>query len=66
MGPDHHRVFMKTPDLSVSNKKESRQRRPATLSEPTGFDHEKYINLSSSNIFLVKSVGLVSYIKKVN
>jgi hypothetical protein len=25
MGPDHHRVFMYTPDLSVSNQKESPQ-----------------------------------------
>jgi hypothetical protein len=29
MGPDHHRVFMYTPDLSVSNQKESRQLRLA-------------------------------------
>jgi hypothetical protein len=35
MGPDHHRVFMYTPDLSVSNQKVSRQRRPAVMSDPT-------------------------------
>jgi hypothetical protein len=34
MGPDHHRVFMYTPDLSVSNQKETRQRRVAILSDP--------------------------------
>jgi hypothetical protein len=28
MGSNHHRVFMCTPNLTVSNKKESRQRRP--------------------------------------
>jgi hypothetical protein len=26
MGPDHHQVFMYTPDLSVSNQKEQRER----------------------------------------
>jgi hypothetical protein len=33
MGPDHHRVFMYTPDLSVSNQKDSPQRQTAILSE---------------------------------
>jgi hypothetical protein len=31
---DHHRVFMYTPDLSASKQKESRQQRPAILSDP--------------------------------
>jgi hypothetical protein len=35
MGPDHHRVFMYTPDLSVSNQKENRQRRLLILSDAT-------------------------------
>jgi hypothetical protein len=29
MDPDHHRVFLYTPDLSVSNQKKNRQRRLA-------------------------------------
>jgi hypothetical protein len=32
-GSDHHRVFMYTPDLSVSNQKETRQRRVPILSD---------------------------------
>jgi hypothetical protein len=34
MGSDHDRVFMYTPDLSVSNQKEARQRRLPILSDP--------------------------------
>jgi hypothetical protein len=35
MGSDHHRVFMYTPDLPVSNQKETRQRRVPILSDAT-------------------------------
>jgi hypothetical protein len=37
MGPDHHRVFLYTPDLSVSNQKDSPQRQTAILSDVTDF-----------------------------
>jgi hypothetical protein len=35
IGPDHHWVFMYTPDLSVSNQKETRQRRVPILNDGT-------------------------------
>jgi hypothetical protein len=37
MGLDHHRVFMYTPGLSVSNQKDSPQRQTTMLSDVTGF-----------------------------
>jgi hypothetical protein len=36
MGSDYHRVFMYTPDLSVSNQKENRQRRLAIFERFNG------------------------------
>jgi hypothetical protein len=42
MGPDHHRVFMYAPDLSVSNQKDSPQRRTAVLSDVTDFLNHKF------------------------
>jgi hypothetical protein len=38
MGPDHHRVFTYTRDLSVSIKKENCQRRPSILGDLTERD----------------------------
>jgi hypothetical protein len=37
MGPDHYRVFMYAPELSVSNQKESPQREPPILGDPLPF-----------------------------
>jgi hypothetical protein len=49
MGPDHHRVLMYTPDLSVSNQKENRQRRLAIFERFKQSEINKGIKLLESS-----------------
>jgi hypothetical protein len=43
MGPEFHRVFMYTPDLSVSNQKESPQQESAIMSDSTDTSQVKLL-----------------------
>jgi hypothetical protein len=49
MGPEHHRVFMHTPEHSVSNQKENPERKPAILSDDVIFVAKSSQNKSSYN-----------------
>jgi hypothetical protein len=48
MDPDHHRVFMYTPDLSVSDQKESPQRGPPILRAQSTQDFFSYYGVAEA------------------